>query len=74
MTTPGERTRAVLQTRQFLERLCCPAQSGSVAPELREAACRLLRHYPVAGDLRLVAQVLPLCWSNPPSEEPHADT
>lgn len=74
MTTPDERTRAVLQTRQFLERLCSPAQPGSVAPAFREEACRLLRHYPVAGDLRLVAQALPLCWSNPASEEPHADT
>lgn len=74
MTTPSERTRAVLETRQLLEGLCSPAQSERVAPELREAACRLLRHYPVAGDLRLVAQALPLCWSHPTPQKSHADT
>lgn len=69
MTTPTERTRAVLEARDLLEQLCAPALSPDVTQELRETACQLLRHYPAAGDMRLVAQALPLCWAPPPARK-----
>ncbi|MDT4860546.1 hypothetical protein FQZ97_951160 [compost metagenome] len=50
MTTPHERTRAVIRTREFLERLeRDPLQSE----EMRSAATQLLRHYPSKGKVLL---------------------
>jgi len=46
MTMPSERTRAVLNTEQFLIKLCIPKQSPRVPKEIREEARRLLKHYP----------------------------
>ncbi len=68
MTTPDERTRAVVDTRRFLELLCSATGTSGVGPELREDACRLLRHYPEPGDLQLVATALPLFWGHPASK------
>jgi hypothetical protein len=48
MTIPAERTRAILQTRKFLEELQrMPRQFKAVRAEAR----RLLRHYPEASDI-----------------------
>lgn len=48
MTLPSERTRAVLNTRQFLLRLAHPYGNGikGISRRVREEARRLLRHYP----------------------------
>jgi hypothetical protein len=46
MTTPYERTRALLQTREFLRRY---AALGD--PEMRDKAKALLRHYPTLADV-----------------------
>ncbi len=43
MTTPDERTRALVQTKQFLQGLQI---QDTVPPDVREAARALLRHYP----------------------------
>ena len=48
MTMPAERTRAILQTREFLKELQhMPRQFKAVRAEAR----RLLRHYPDASDI-----------------------
>lgn len=46
MTLPYERTRAVMQTEEFLYSLLDPQQTPRVAKSIREEARRLLRHYP----------------------------
>jgi hypothetical protein len=43
MTTPDERTRALVQTKQFLQWLQIQA---AVPPDVCEVARALLRHYP----------------------------
>jgi hypothetical protein len=55
MTMPNERTRAVLRTREFLQRLASPyVEDGikKVPAEVRKEALRLLRHYPFPYHLR----------------------
>lgn len=62
---PNERTRAVVETRAFLEMLACQ-QYGLRSPAgLQKHAEALLRHYPNIGDMRLTAFALPLWWSSP---------
>jgi hypothetical protein len=45
MTTPHERTRALVLAGEFLEGLLL-ADSADVSSSLREQAHRILRHYP----------------------------
>lgn len=54
MTLPYERTRAVLQTQDFLIRLASLPSAGGVKgvpKDVRFEARRLLRHYPLWFDL-----------------------
>jgi len=58
MTLPHERTRAVCNTREFLLRLASPYVPGGyrrIPTPVRQAALRLLRHYPSAVDLQYPA-------------------
>ena len=64
MTTPYERTSAVLQTRPLLEELVAGAASSNVGLVSAEAR-RLLRHYPNLGDLRMTADAFPMWWGRP---------
>lgn len=59
MTTPYERTRALVHTRQFLQDLCDSERSPAVPDPVRVEARRLLRHYPSNRDLELVVMALP---------------
>lgn len=55
MTLPYERTRAVINAREFLFRLSTPyIQSGikRIPAAVRDEARRLLRHYPSVVDLK----------------------
>jgi hypothetical protein len=45
MTTPFERTRALVYAGEFLESLLL-AESGDISAVLRNEAHRILRHYP----------------------------
>lgn len=67
MTTPDERTLAVLHTRDFLEALASSDGQPGVPDEVREEARRLLRHYPDVTDLRLASTALPLKFGSPKS-------
>lgn len=63
MTTPYERTRAVVQARELLDKL-----ASHDAPvnhhELQDEAIRLLRHYPLDVDLELSSAALPGVWGS----------
>ncbi|WP_322050555.1 BPSL0761 family protein [Paraburkholderia bannensis] len=61
MTTPDERTIAVIQTRWLLEALVCA--TDSIAHSMvRVEALRLLQHYPADADLTISAAALPKVW------------
>lgn len=64
MTMPDERTRSVLQTRQFLEELAGAKVSG-IPEEVRVEARRLLRHFPEKYDLVFAAEARPDLWARP---------
>lgn len=61
MTMPYERSRAVIQTADFLLKLASPYGGGykRVPTEVRMAARRLLRHYPRVYDLHAAAKAAP---------------
>ncbi|MFM0273535.1 hypothetical protein PQQ59_23315 [Paraburkholderia aspalathi] len=64
MTTPYERTKAVVDTRELLQLL---ASSDGVASriDIHAIAVRLLRHYPLDVDLDISAAALPGVWAPP---------
>ena len=51
MTIPAERTRAVLQTREFLLEL---TRNQSLDEKIREQARWCLRHYPTQLDIEIM--------------------
>ena len=54
MTTPSERTRAIIQTHKFLAEL---SQSRHLPEGVRVEAKRLLRHYPSEREISEAARV-----------------
>lgn len=58
MTMPNERTRSFIQCREFLGKLASPYEGGfkRIPKDVREAARRILRHFPYPGDLGRAAQ------------------
>lgn len=65
MTMPEERTRAVLDAREFLERLARGELVGESPQALMTWSKALLRHYPENTHLRLASLALPAYWSSP---------
>lgn len=59
MTTPYERTRALIETKHFLEQLLVPKESPRVPAWARERARKLLRHYPMYSNIELAHKALP---------------
>jgi hypothetical protein len=49
MSTPGERFRALVKTRQLLLDLADPEVTPGVPVTVRESARHVLRHYPLPG-------------------------
>jgi hypothetical protein len=64
MTIPSERTRAIIQTKGFLEELINPRLTPDVPDAIRNHARALLRHYPLGWEIHLAHQVLPE-WFGP---------
>ncbi|CAG9269528.1 BPSL0761 family protein [Paraburkholderia caribensis] len=63
MTTPQERTRAVLGARDLLETLA--HGRGAYCTDLvRTLAFSLLRHYPLDVDIDVSALAVPTLWSS----------
>lgn len=67
MTLPIERTRRVLDAREFLVRLASPYGGGikGIRSEVREEARRILRHYPTDLDLEQAARAAPDVFAEP---------
>ena len=68
MTLPAERTRAIIKTKQFLERLLDPTQIPEVPDSVRATARGLLRHYPGIAELEIAHHALPE-WFGPARKE-----
>lgn len=66
MTMPDERSRAVLQTKEFLLELQNATKSPGVPEHVRKEAHRLLRHYPSAWHLDLAHRGAPDWWGSVP--------
>lgn len=64
MTTPAERTRAVVQTRRFLRELLDSKLTPDVPQAIRREAKRLYRHFPMLGDMQLAHLACP-SWFGP---------
>lgn len=64
MTVPVERSRAVINTREFLYALMTPSRTPRVPRDIRQQARALLKHYPTTYDIEQLAQVWPTKWGN----------
>ncbi|MFM0002106.1 hypothetical protein PQR57_13895 [Paraburkholderia dipogonis] len=67
MTTPAERSKAVVDTREFLQMLSA-AEEVTIRGLVQSVAIGLLRHYPMNVDLDVSASVLPEVWAHPTVE------
>lgn len=56
MTTPDERTNAVLNVERFLMDLRNPKKYPRVPSEVRKEASRLLKHYPSQYDMMYIEE------------------
>lgn len=70
MTVPFERTRALLLTREMLQRLASSKDSAQVPVSLRDEAASLLRHYPTYADIELAHQAHPEIFGKRPAIPP----
>lgn len=66
MTTPCERTRAVIRTRELLTSLQDPGETSRVPRWLREEARTLLRHFPDYSSIALAHKALPHLYGPAP--------
>jgi hypothetical protein len=55
MTVPNERTRAVNATREFLIDLLSREKYPRLRKDIRDRAVSLLKHYPTAFDMHVIA-------------------
>lgn len=55
LTTPDERTRALLRARDLLIELSLAESAGQLST-LRDKAATVLRHYPDRGEIELIAK------------------
>ena len=63
MAMPSDRTRAVVETREFLQ-LLASSDDATVGLNICEMAIRLLRRYPSDVDLDASAVALPEVWAS----------
>lgn len=64
MTTANERTKAVVDTREFLQVLAS-ADEITIRGLVQSVAVCLLRHYPLDVDIEVSAAALPEVWCVP---------
>jgi hypothetical protein len=67
MTMPFERTRAVLQTREFLQWVMSADATAEMLVQAKREARTLLRHFPSSIDLHLAHLACPM-WFGPTLE------
>ncbi len=65
MTMPDERTRSIVQTREFLESLSAGAEGPGIPDSVKREAHRLLRHFPDDWHIAHVAAKVPQFWADP---------
>jgi len=65
MTTPDERTKAIVDVRTFLRTLAS-ADQITIPGLVQTVAIDLLRHYPLDVYLEATASALPSVWAHPP--------
>lgn len=66
MTVAFERTRALVKTKELLQRLQDLELTPNVPAWLRQEAAALLRHYPTYADIELAHQALPETYGPAP--------
>jgi hypothetical protein len=59
MTTPFERTRALVQSKEFLAAMLDPKQTPKVPRWMRGKAKALLKHYPGLCEIEMAHKALP---------------
>ena len=59
MTTPFERTRSLIETRELLKRMLDPVETPRVPRWLRDDARSLLRHYPDYSSIEMAHKGVP---------------
>ena len=64
MTTPYERTRAILETKSFLLKLVDSKRLPRVPKSVREHAEYLLLHYPAYVDIEAAHKALPELYAS----------
>lgn len=69
MTLPFERSRALVNTREFLRSLLDPRKTPRVPMAVRQQAASCLRHYPWDLDIEAAAEELPDVFGPINSEE-----
>ncbi|MEJ8816040.1 BPSL0761 family protein [Variovorax ureilyticus] len=67
MTTPYERTRALLYTREFLEELQSIQKWPQLPDTLRRRAKALARHYPEPWHMHKLHEHIPAFYDSPDS-------
>ena len=66
MTTPYERTRALIETKSFLQELQDSKLTPRVPAAVREIARKLVRHYPSYSEVELAYKALPVVYGPVP--------
>lgn len=69
MTTPADRTKAVVDARAFL-RMLSNAEEVTIRGLVQSVAIGLLRHYPLDVDLDVSASALPEIWAHSTVKRP----
>lgn len=64
MSTPTERTRALIETKSFLLKLVDRKRQPPVPKSVREHAEYLLQHYPAYADLEAAHKALPCLYAS----------
>jgi len=64
MTTPAERTRALLKTKSLLLKLEDPTREPPLPESVREHARALLRHYPSYSNIEAAHKALPELYAS----------
>ena len=60
MTMPYERTRAVLQTREFLQWVLSADATSETSMQAKHEARALLRHFPSTSDMEIAHHACPM--------------
>ncbi|WP_370530020.1 MULTISPECIES: BPSL0761 family protein [Ramlibacter] len=66
MSSPYQRTRALVQTKELLRVLEDAVALPGVPDAVRQHAAAVLKHFPTLGDLQRVHEALPNLFGPPP--------